>query len=288
MQPFPQKNTSAINQNRIIAMQRIVSSPLPSRAFTLVVLLLFSLSLTGCGSLWPFGSKNKEEVFEPAESLIAKGMKDYKVGNYTDALKSFQEVIDRYPFSPQAVLAELKAADSHYYNGKYREAKELYQSFEERHPSNEAIPYVMFQIGMCDYARIDRIDRDATGANEAVESFSRLLRAHPDSPYTHEATARRDSAREFIVNHEYFIAVFYVRTKKYDQALHRLEHLIALHPEAAITPKAKDLRDRLQAGDPPHWGLGRWLPDLKLPSWGRGDSSHTETGRQAESNAHQQ
>jgi outer membrane protein assembly factor BamD len=269
-------------------MQKTAPSPLPSRFFSLAVLLFLTLSLSACGSLWPFGSQNKEEVFEPVESLIAKGMKDYNVGNYSDALKAFQEAIDRYPFSPQATLAELKAADSLYYNGKYREAKELYKAFEERHPTNEAIPYVMFQIGMCDYVSTDRIDRDASGAHEAVHSFSRLLRAYPHSPYTQEASARRDSAREFIVNHEYFIAVFYVRTKKYDQALHRLEHLITLYPEASITPKAKELRDRLQAGDPPRWGLNRWLPDLTLPSWRRGDISHTETGRQAESNAHQQ
>lgn len=140
-------------------------------------------------------------------------MESYKIGRYNTAMKDFQEVKDRYPFSPEALLAELKLADCEYYNDNYEEAKELYKEFEERHPANEAIPYVMFQIAMCDYSRTDQIDRDSTGAQDAIKSFSRLLRTYPDSPYTREAKARIRAAREFIVNHEYYVAIFYVRTK---------------------------------------------------------------------------
>ncbi len=194
-------------------------------------------------------------------------MKSYEIGRYNTAMKDFQEIKDRYPFSPEALLAELKLADCEYYNDKYEEAKELYKEFEERHPTNEAIPYVMFQIGMCDYSRTDRIDRDSTGAQDAIKSFSRLLRAYPDSPYTREAKARIRAAREFIVNHEYYVAVFYVRTKKYDQAKHRLKYILTMYPDASIIPKAKSLQERLVAGDPPKWGLDKWLPALTMPKW---------------------
>jgi outer membrane protein assembly factor BamD len=241
-----------------------------------VVYLLLAttcLPLSGCGTVkdmfssLSFGA-GKEEKFEPADTLAAKGMGDYKVGNYSDALKSFQEIIDRYPFSPQALLAELKAADCQYYSGKYTEAKELYKTFEERHPTNEAVPYVMFQIGMCDLSRSDRIDRDPSGTRDAIKSFSQLLRVHPDSPYTKEAKARMQEAKEFIASHEYLVAVFYVRTEKYEQAKHRLKYLIAAQPEAAVIPNAKELLAKLEAGKPPKWGLDKWLPDWKMPDWG--------------------
>jgi len=234
-----------------------------------------SLSLTGCAttegmfSSWSiFGSGGeKEEKFESAGKLIVQGMDAYKIGRYNTAIKHFQEIKDRYPFSPEALLAELKLADCEYYNDKYEEAKELYKEFEERHPTNEAIPYVMFQIGMCDYSRTDRIDRDSTGAQDAIKSFSRLLRVYPDSPYTREAKARIRAAREFIVNHEYYVAIFYVRTKKYDQAKHRLKYILTMYPDASIIPKAKSLQKRLAAGDPPKWGLDKWLPELAMPDW---------------------
>jgi outer membrane protein assembly factor BamD len=258
------------------------------RAALYALLAASCLSLSGCGTIkdmfssLSFGA-NKDEEFEPADTLAAKGMNDYKVGNYSDALKAFQEIIDRYPFSPQALLAELKAADCQYYSEKFTEAKELYKTFEERHPTNEAIPYVMFQMGMCDLSRSSRIDRDPTGARDAVQSFNRLLKAHPDSPYTKEAKARMQEAKEFLASHEYFVAVFYVRTKKYEEAKHRLKYLMAAQPDTAIIPKAKELLAKLEAGQPPKWGIEKWLPDWKLPdwSWSKDDDTVEQTGREA-------
>lgn len=255
--------TVLFNQTR-----RIYSAPL---------LLFMLLALSGCGlfdgTSGNFDSDTGEEIErEKVQSspgmLIAEGMDAYNVGDYQKAIRAFEKILDEHPFSEQAPLAELKAADAHYYSKSYLEAKLLYLEFEERHPTNEAIPYVIFQIGMCDYARSDRIDRDITGAQDAIKTFSRLLRTYPQSPYTKEAKARIQSARNFLVNHEYFVAVFYVKTGKYDQATHRLKYILNVYPDSTIAPRAQALLERLEAGDPPKWGLKKWLPDLSMPdSW---------------------
>lgn len=246
------------------------------------LILAISVSLTGCANLksW-FGFGESTTIQQSAESLAMEGMDDFNVAKYHTALEKFEEIMDRYPFSPQAMLAELKAADSYYYKEDYMEAKLLYQQFEERHPTNEAIPYVMFQIGMCDFARTDRIDRDTSGARDAIQSFSRLLRAYPDSPYTTEAKSRIQAAREFLVNHEYFVAVFYVKTERYGEAAHRLKYLIGMYPDSSITPKAKKLLARLDEGNPPRMGLTSWLPDLSMPDWTLFSSDEGETQQEA-------
>ncbi len=243
------------------------------------LLFFMLLSLSGCGMLDGFGGNSKidpntgekievPEIHKSSGMLITEGMDAFNVGNYEGAIKAFEKILDDYPFSKQAPLAELKAADAHYYNKSYQEAKLLYLEFEERHPTNEAIPYVIFQVGMCDYARSDRIDRDITGAQDSITTFSRLLRTFPDSPYTKEAKARIQSAREFLVNHEYFVAVFYVKTEKYDQAIHRLNYLLNMYPDSTIAPTAQALLEKLEAGKPPRWGLKKWLPNLSMPdSW---------------------
>lgn len=245
-----------------------ISNPFIHRPVLLTLLLAIAISLSGCAKLseW-FGFDDSSTIQQSPESLAVEGMDDFNVGSYHSALEKFEEILDRFPFSPEAMLAELKAADSHYYQGHYLEAKVLYQQFEERHPTNEAIPYVMFQVGMCDFARTDRIDRDTSGARDAIQSFSRLLRAYPNSPYTHEAKARIHAAQEFLVNHEFYVAVFYLKTDRYDESAHRLKYILATYPESSIAPKAQKLLERIEAGDPPKIGLSRWLPDLAMPDW---------------------
>ena len=231
------------------------------------------LTITGCSTVkdtfdfLPFVDNGEEDVVNQnaAADLLAQGIEAYNTGNYYDALQAFNQILDQYPFSAQAIEAELRAADCHYYRGEYIEAKTLYQEFEERHPTNRNMAYVMFQIGMCDFKRTDRIDRDISGAKDAINDFSKLLRSFPHSPYTREAKAHIAAAKEFLVNHEYFVAVFYVRTEQYKQAEHRLKYLLKMYPDSAIAPKAKALLARLEAGNPPRWGLRRWMPDLHMP-----------------------
>lgn len=237
------------------------------RPCLLALLLLVATLLPGCSTFdGMFSSVKFGEDEEPkskaSETLIVEGMDAYDVGDYSTAIKAFNTILDEHPFSAPAMLAELKVADAHYYNKQYPEAKILYKGFEERHPTNEAMPYVMFQIGMCDFMRSDRIDRDTSGALEAIKSFTRLMQAYPQSPYSKEAKVRTKDAKDFIANHEYFVADFYLRSEKYEEAEHRLKYLLAMYPDSSVAGQAKALLARLQAGTPPSIGLRKWLPEF--------------------------
>lgn len=256
------------------------------RPFLLALLLLAATLLPGCStfdgmfSSFKFG-EDEEPKSKAPETLIVEGMDAYDVGDYSTAIKAFNTILDEHPFSAPAMLAELKAADAHYYNKQYPEAKTLYKGFEERHPTNEAMPYVLFQIGMCDFMRSDRIDRDTSGAQEAIKSFTRLIQAYPQSPYSKEAKGRIKDARDFIANHEYFVADFYVRSEKYEEAQHRLKYLLAMYPDASVSGQAKALLERLQAGKPPSTGLRKWLPEFmtKAPEDRESGEESEDTGR---------
>ena len=235
----------------------------------LASLLLGSLTLSGCSTFSGMFSKfsfgeDEDPKSLPPETLITQGMDAYNVGDYSEAQKNFKLILDEHPFSAQAILAELKAADANYYNKQYPEAKVLYKAFEEHHPTNEAIPYVMFQIGMCDYNRSDRIDRDVSGPQEAIKSFNRLINAYPQSPYAKEAKTKIQDSKEFLINHEYMVAVFYVRTERYPEAKHRLKYMLTMYPDSNLAPQAKALLEHLEAGNPPAWGMGQWLPEFMI------------------------
>lgn len=238
--------------------------------FFIFCFILCLTALQGCAtieSMFDFSDDKEVDMSKTVQDLAIKGMDEYNSGTYHMALEYFNKILDRYPFSPQAMLAELKAADSNYYMEKYVEALALYESFEERHPTNEAIPYVMFQKGMCYYMVIDSIDHDITPAKKSIRQFKLLLKAYPKSPYNGEARAKIEAAKNFLVNHDFMVVKFYLRTDKKKQAIARLKSILATSPDALIAPKAKELLAQLESGEYNESTFSSWFKDLSLPDW---------------------
>ena len=234
----------------------------------ILAILFILLSLSGCGvvdGIKNMFSDDTSPTVSTPDSLAMEALDKYNHGKYSGALKIFTEIQERYPFSRYSLMAELKSADCNYYLGNYSAAITLYENFEKNHPTNEAVPYVLFQIGMCHYNKIDTVDRDPGSALDAEAAFARLLRTHPGSPYADEAKARIRAARDFLANHEMYVATFYIKTKKYRQSAARLEYLLDTYPDSTVAPEASNLLGLLQAGTPPSSRWRDWLPEIGLP-----------------------
>ena len=247
------------------------TSPFGKLSILVVVLLSFALlALPGCatldGMLATVGLADENGPATP-DAMVMEGMEAINEGEYSDALKIFEDLRDNYPFSQYSLLADLKAADCRYYLGDFAEALDLYEEFEGNLPTNEAIPYVLFQLGMCSYKQIGTIDRDASDAVRSIQAFSRLLRLFPESPYTSEAKARIKAGRNFMARHEMYVGVFYARTEEFSQAEGRLKYLLSTYPESDECPQAKELLTAIQSGNPPFRNWRDWIPDLTLPDW---------------------
>jgi outer membrane protein assembly factor BamD len=238
--------------------------------FSLLLIAALCMTLPGCAALdktlefFGYGGDSTPGI---SEGLVTDGMDLFNHGKYSSALKSFEEIKDRFPFSNVGLLAELKSADCNYFMENYREARTLYQEFEGNHPTNEAIPYVLFQIGMTYYQEINTVDRDPGAAMNAVEAFSRQTRSFPQSPYYQEAKARIMAARDFLAQHEFYVATFYYRTDEYKQAQGRLEYLVANYPDSSVTPQAGKMLADLKSGKTRDKSWKRFIPKLGLPDW---------------------
>jgi len=193
------------------------------------------------------GCASKQKPGEDMADIYAqKALKDFRHGDYYGALETFQKIRDQYPFSKHSLLSELKIADCNYYLEKYPEALAQYEEFEQNHPTNEAVPYVLFQIGMSHYKMLDTIDRDTTGAKDAIQAFTRLLKTFPGSPYTEEAKIKIAEARDFLARHEMYVASFYKRTKEFKQAEGRLQYILDAYPDTSVAEKARMMLKELQ------------------------------------------
>jgi len=157
----------------------------------------------------------------PAEELYNQAMEQYRSKNYIDAYELFQQCRSRYPISDWGVKAELKMADSLYYQNQYETAFIQYQEFSRLHPTHRFIDYVHYQMGMCSYKQIGSIDRDQTFTEKAIKQFETLIALFPSSPYAPSARKKIEKCKKDLLEHILYIADFYTRTNAYNSALYR-------------------------------------------------------------------
>lgn len=197
-----------------------------------------------------------------AQELAWEGMEEYEDGDYRKAVENFQRLKDIYPFSKYAMLAELKLGDAHYRLEQYEDAVFAYEEFEKLHPRNEAIPYVIYQIGRCYFDRIDTTDRDQSAARKALDAFVRLRKQYPDDPHARSAADHILTCQKGLAGHEFGIGAFYYKTKHYKAALARFKTVVTSYPDLGYHQPALDFISRCE----------RQLQEQKTPKGAGGDS----------------
>jgi len=165
-------------------------------------------------------------------------MEQYNNKDYKDAIESFEKLKDWYPFSKYAILAELKIGDAYYHLEEYEDAIAAYENFESLHPRNEAIPYVIYQTGLCYFERIDTIDRDQSTAQKALETFERLKKQFPKDPYSIKAEEHIKKCHKSLAGHDFYVGLFYYNSKHYKAALHRFKKILTQYPDVGVHQKA--------------------------------------------------
>lgn len=187
------------------------------------------LLLSGCGTVKGWFVKKKPE--RPPDIMAEEGIKQLKKKKYEDAIETFEKLKDRYPYSDQAMLAQIKVADAYFYKKKYDEALQAYKEFEKLHPTNKAVPYCIYRQGLCYYRQRSTIDRDQTFTTKALAEFKRLKQKYPESEYTPKGEANIAKCRQDLAEHEFYVGEFYFRTKRYPAALERFQTLAQEYPE---------------------------------------------------------
>lgn len=150
--------------------------------------------------------------------------------DYQGAIELFQEVIDNYPYSEYATLAELKIADVYYDQEKYEEAASYYQDFVELHPTNLAVPYAIYRNGLCAFERLREPDRDQTPTHDAIAQFRVLLDRYPDSEYAAPASGMLARAEDQLADHDIHIGDYYLQRRQCHSAIGRYRSALVAYP----------------------------------------------------------
>ncbi len=204
------------------------------RLRNLCISFLFVFILSGCAFL-----RGREVPKNNPEALYKQGYEDYQKGRYEKAIASFQRLKEEYPLSELVVTAELGIADANFSMKEYGYAEIAYNDFINLHPTNENLPYVMYQMGMCHYKQMLSIDRDQTETIKALKEFEKLVVRFPTSKFSFLAEKLIRECKSRIAEHEYYVGELYFKMKQYKAALRRFENIAKNYPNLGLDYKVQ-------------------------------------------------
>jgi outer membrane protein assembly factor BamD len=191
--------------------------------------------LCGCATAPP-----EEEELPSAESYYQHGVETlggkrtfllFHDVDYPKAIEYFQEVIDNYPYSDYAILAELQIADIHFDRGEYEEASSYYHDFVELHPNHTKVSYALYRNGLCSYNQMRASDRDQAPTREAVAQFKALIERYPQSEMAADAAVRLRECEDRLARQDIDIADYYYSQRAWFAAARRYRAALKDFPE---------------------------------------------------------
>ena len=181
-----------------------------------------------------------EELYDEGVELMENGTRFWGLDltDYGEAIDRFQDVIDNYPYSDLAVMAELRIADAYFEQTRYDEALSYYREFAELHPDHEKVPYTIFRSALSHYHQTKDPNRDQTATREALETLDGLIIRYPRAPEVPEAEVLWRELRTKLGRHELMIGDFYLEQTEYQSAANRYRGVLNEYPGLGLDAEA--------------------------------------------------
>ena len=110
------------------------------------------------------------------------------IGNFAEAIKAYQSVIDRAGDGLYGQMSKLGLAEAYARSGQYEQAITAYKELAQRKDGQLPIDGILIQLG--------RTYRDAGRASDAQQTFNRVVEEFPDSPFNADAKNELESLKK--------------------------------------------------------------------------------------------
>ncbi len=177
-----------------------------------------------------------------AKQNYDRGLEELKKENFVEASRYFAYVKQKFPFSKFAGLAELALADTEFARGNYQEAIDSYRSFARLHPTHEKVEdgYVAFRIAECfvkempdDWVLLPpSYEKDQSFVRDALRELDSALAKYSSSPYLAQAKEYRRDVLRRLIEHEVYVARFYLERGHPKAAIMRIQSALKRYPDS--------------------------------------------------------
>jgi outer membrane protein assembly factor BamD len=191
-----------------------------------IILCIVALLLSACASKTPVQPVAKDALY-----YFQQGEMAFEDEEYTEAIEHWQRVRDSFTSPELTALSELKIADAQLADELYIEAIASYEDFLKQHPASVRKSDILLRLGKAHFNQILAADRDQTATRNALTTFEQLQKNFPSKVNPQELDNLILQCRSRLAENEIYVGHFYLKTKRYQAAISRLEKLRTDYPE---------------------------------------------------------
>jgi outer membrane protein assembly factor BamD len=177
-------------------------------------------------------------VLPPADILYRQGVAHIQKEEYAQAVTSFNQVEENYPYSVWATHAQLLAGYAQYKQQDYDDALGSLNRFIALHPENEDTAYAYYLKALCYYEQIDDVQRDQTATYEAIQALNAVVTRFPASAYARDARIKLRLAENRLAGHAMAIGRFYEQQHLYAAAIGEYQEVVTNYQTTTDVPEA--------------------------------------------------
>lgn len=230
-----------------------------TRVISLMMALLLAPALAGVTGCATGADPQPKTYAGAAEKRYKDADEDLKDGNYLEAIRQFNSVRNKFPYSKYAPLSELRIGDAYFNQEKYASAVEQYRNFIQLHPKHPKVPFAHWRVALAFHKLMPEdwwllppaYERDLARTEDAVREMQLFIKRYPDSEYTERARKLLAQERRRLADHELYVAKFYLDRENPRAAAMRLRYLLENYAGLGVDPEALFLLARayLELGD---------------------------------------
>ena len=161
------------------------------RTVVALCMALLALSFTGCAH------KNRQLQQSSPEVLYKKAKKSLDSYDYNTAIKGFENLTARFPFTDQARQSRLDLIYAYYRAGEGESATDAADTFIRENPTHPRVDYAWYIKGLTDFERqpnvlerwfhADLTQRPPSNAKKAFTAFRTVVEQFPKSDFAKKA-----------------------------------------------------------------------------------------------------
>lgn len=209
----------------------------------LSLLVVVSSLTAGCASR----SKEEKDARAGIAELYKRGNKAMDSGNYNNAIRYFEALEARYPFSNETKQAQLDLIYCYYKDRQIEATVDAATNFERENPTHPRVDYALYMRGLAYfpaehawYHRLFNADlskRPPKNIQESFSVFAQLVQRFPDSRYAADARQRMVFLRDRLASYELHVARYYMDRGAWLAAANRGRYAIEQYEGAPEVPE---------------------------------------------------